>query len=158
MEPGQLPNGMYQVTTPDYFDLVHIPLVAGRLLTETDGADAPKVALISQRMADRWWKNESPIGKHIRLGGLDSKAPWLTIVGVVGDIMHNPYDREPRRTIYVPFAAGAAVVDGHRRSHRGRPAGAGARPSAPRFAPWIASSPSPTCAPWSGRFTIAPSA
>ena len=102
-EPDQLPNGMYQATTPDYFDLVHIPLVAGRRLTESDGADAPKVAVISQRMAERWWKNESPVGKHIRLGGLDSKAPWLTIVGVVGDIMHNPYDREPRRTIYVPF-------------------------------------------------------
>ena len=102
-QPDQLPNGMYQVTTPAYFDLVHIPLVAGRLLTETDGADAPKVALISQRMAERWWKNQSPLGQHIRLGGLDSKSQWLTIVGVVGDIMHNPYDREPRRVIYVPF-------------------------------------------------------
>jgi len=102
-EPDQLPTGMYQVTTPSYFDLVHIPLVAGRLLSETDGAEAPKVALISQRMAERWWKNQSPIGQHIRLGGLDSKSPWLTIVGVTGDIMHNPYDREPRRTIYVPF-------------------------------------------------------
>ena len=104
VEPGQLPNGMYQATTPEYFDLVHIPLVAGRRLTESDGADAPKVAMISQRMAERWWKNESPVGKHIRLGGPDSKSPWLTIVGVAGDIMHNPYDREPRRTIYVPFA------------------------------------------------------
>ena len=103
-ETDQPPQGMYQVTTPNYFDLVHIPLVSGRLLTDADGADAPKVALISQRMAERWWKNESPVGKHIRLGGLDSKNPWLTIVGVVGDIMHNPYDREPRRTIYVPFA------------------------------------------------------
>jgi putative ABC transport system permease protein len=104
VEPGQIPNGMYQVTTPAYFDLVHIPLVDGRLLGERDGPDAPKVALVSQRMAGRWWNNESPIGKHIRLGGPESKAPWLTIVGVVGDIMTSPYSREPRRTIYVPFA------------------------------------------------------
>jgi putative ABC transport system permease protein len=102
-EPDQLPNGMYQVTTPAYFDLARIPLVAGRLLRETDGAEAPKVALISQSMAQRWWKNQSPVGQHIRLGGLDSKSPWLTIVGVTGDIMQNPYDREPRRIIYVPF-------------------------------------------------------
>ncbi|MCX6628209.1 MAG: ABC transporter permease [Candidatus Solibacter sp.] len=102
-EPDKLPNGMYQVTTPAYFDIAHIPLMAGRLLSESDGAEAPLVALISQGMAQRWWKNESPVGQHIRLGGLDSKAPWLTIVGVVGDIAHNPYDREPRRTIYVPF-------------------------------------------------------
>jgi putative ABC transport system permease protein len=103
VEPGSLPSAMYQVTTPGYLELAHIPLVAGRLLAETDGPDAPKVALISQRMADRWWKNESPLGKRIRLGGADSKSPWITIVGVVGDIMHNPYDREPRRTMYVPF-------------------------------------------------------
>ena len=102
-ERDQLPHGMYQVTTPEYFDLVRVPLVAGRLLSGSDGADAPKVALVSRRMAERWWKNQSPIGQHIRIGGLDSKSPWLTIVGVVGDIPHNPYDREPRRTIYVPF-------------------------------------------------------
>ena len=102
-ERDQLPHGMYQVTMPEYFDLVRVPLVAGRLLSGSDGADAPKVALVSRRMAERWWKNQSPIGQHIRIGGLDSKSPWLTIVGVVGDIPHNPYDREPRRTIYVPF-------------------------------------------------------
>src|ERR1017187_5750821 len=102
--PDELPRGMYQVTTPAYFDLVHIPLVAGRLLTEGDGADAPKVALISQRMAERWWKNESPLGKHIRTGGPDSKSSWLTIGGVGGDVANNPYARDPRRVIYVPFA------------------------------------------------------
>ena len=74
-----------------------------------DGADAPKVALVSKRMADRWWKDESPIGKHIRLGGLESKNPWLTIVGVVGDTLHNPYEREPRRTLYVPLPQAPAL-------------------------------------------------
>jgi putative ABC transport system permease protein len=103
VEPGQLPSGMYQVTTPAYFDTVHLPLIAGRFLTEGDGADSPKVVLVNERMAQRWWKNESPIGKRIRLGAADSKNPWLTIVGVVGNIVHNPYDREPRRTLYVPM-------------------------------------------------------
>jgi putative ABC transport system permease protein len=103
IEPGKFPEAMYQVATPSYFDMLRIPLVAGRVLLESDGADAPMVALISQRMAERWWKNETPIGKHIRVGGSDSKAPWLTIVGVVGDVMHNPYEREPRRAVYVPF-------------------------------------------------------
>jgi putative ABC transport system permease protein len=103
LEPGQTPSGMYQVATPSYFETVRVPLRTGRFLAETDGADSPKVALISERMAQRWWKDESPLGKHIRLGGADSKNPWLTIVGVVGDVMHNPYDREPRRTLYVPL-------------------------------------------------------
>lgn len=100
---GDLPTGMYQVVSPSYFRTVHVPLRAGRLIGESDSADAPKVALVSEGMVRRWWKNESPLGKHIRIGGVNSKNPWLTIVGVVGDMVHDPYDREPRRTIYLPF-------------------------------------------------------
>ena len=102
-EPGDQPSGMYQVVSSEYFSTLHIPLRAGRLLNQSDGPDAPKVALISERMAQRWWKNESPIGRRIKIGEPDFKSPWMTIVGVVGDVMHNPYDRAPRRTFYVPY-------------------------------------------------------
>jgi putative ABC transport system permease protein len=100
---GDLPAGMYQVASPSYFRTVHVPLVAGRFLQDTDGSDAPKVALVSEGLAKRWWHNESPIGKHIHIGGPKATNPWLTIVGVVGDMVHDPYDRQPRRSIYVPF-------------------------------------------------------
>jgi putative ABC transport system permease protein len=103
VQQGDLPTSMYQVASPSYFHTVHVPLLSGRLIEEGDGADAPKVALISEGMAKRWWKNESPLGKHIRIGGLKSTNPWLTIVGVVGDMVHDPFDRSPRRTIYLPF-------------------------------------------------------
>jgi putative ABC transport system permease protein len=104
VEPGDVPNGMYQTVSPSYFATLRIPLRAGRLVSDSDGAEAPKVALISERMAQQWWKNEPAIGRRIHIGRPDSKEPWLTIVGVVGDIMYNSYDRQPRRTIYVPFA------------------------------------------------------
>jgi putative ABC transport system permease protein len=103
VEPGDQPSGMYQVASPEYFQTLHIPLRAGRLLSPSDGADAPKVAVISERMARRWWKNESPIGQQIKIGEADFKSPWMTIVGVVGDVMHNPYDRVPRATVYLPY-------------------------------------------------------
>jgi putative ABC transport system permease protein len=111
VDPGNVPNGMYQVASPSYFETLHIPLRAGRLLSESDGADAPKVALISERMAQRWWSNESPLGKRIRLGrpGSPDPSPWLTIAGVVGDIPYNPYDRQPRRVIYVPYQQAPAL-------------------------------------------------
>jgi putative ABC transport system permease protein len=109
VEPDKLPNGMYQSTMPSYFEAMRIPLRAGRVIGEGDGADAPKVVVISQHMADRWWKNQSPLGQHIRLGAADSKSPWLTIVGVVGDTVQNPYDREPRRVLYVPFQQAPAL-------------------------------------------------
>jgi len=101
-KPDDMPKGMYQVVSPAYFTTLHIPLISGRLLNETDGTDAPKVAVISKRMATRWWNGQSPVGAHIRLVG-EEEGPWVTIVGVVDDILHSPYDREPRRTVYVPL-------------------------------------------------------
>jgi putative ABC transport system permease protein len=108
-EPGDAPSGMYQVASPEYFQSLHIPLRAGRLLSASDGAEAPKVALISQRMAERWWKNESPIGRRIKIGEASFVSPWMTIVGVVGDVIHSPYDRAPRRTLYVPYQQAPAL-------------------------------------------------
>ena len=108
-EPGDQPSGMYQVASPEYFRTLHIPLRAGRFLSPSDGPDAPKVALISERLARRWWKNESPIGRRIKIGESDFKSPWMTIVGVVGDVVHNPYDRVPRQTFYVPYQQSPAL-------------------------------------------------
>jgi putative ABC transport system permease protein len=109
VEPGDQPSGMYQVASPEYFRTLHIPLRAGRLLSTGDGADAPKVVLISERMARRWWKNETPIGRRIKIGEPDFKSPWMTIVGVVGDVVHNPYDRVPRQTLYLPYQQAPAL-------------------------------------------------
>jgi putative ABC transport system permease protein len=109
VEPGRMPTATYQVVSPAYFDTLRVPLRAGRLLAETDGRDAPKVAVISERMARRWWNNESPLGKHIKLGGPDYPGPWLTIVGVVADVTHNAYEREPRRILYVPCQQAPAL-------------------------------------------------
>jgi putative ABC transport system permease protein len=102
-EPGNPVTGMIQSTTASYFKTVHVPLRAGRLLADSDGRDAPPVIVISERMATRWWGKESPIGKRIKIGSAASKNPWMTIVGVVGDVMHDPYDRTPRPTVYVPY-------------------------------------------------------
>ena len=109
VEPGDQPSGMYQVASPEYFRTLHIPLRAGRFLSPGDGADAPKVALISERLARRWWKNESPIGRRIKIGEADFKSPWMTIVGVVGDVVHNPYERIPRQTFYLPYQQAPAL-------------------------------------------------
>ena len=103
VEPGDNPSGMYQATSPEYFETLHVPVLEGRVLRASDGAGAPGVVVIGKRLAERWWKGESPIGKRIRLGEADSKEPWKTIVGVVGDMPHNPYERNSRPTIYVPY-------------------------------------------------------
>ncbi len=102
-DPANLPQGMYQVAGASYFETLHVPLLAGRFLNERDGPDAPKVVVISQSAARRYWRRESPLGRHIKLGAADSANPWMTVVGVAGDMPHNPYDREPRRCLYVSY-------------------------------------------------------
>ncbi|MGA2148842.1 MAG: ABC transporter permease [Bryobacteraceae bacterium] len=103
VEPSNLPHAMYQVVSPNFFATLRVPLRAGRFLRDEDGSESPRVTVISERLAHRWWSNQSPIGKHIKIGAPDSKNPWLTIVGVVGELVHNPYDRQPRASIYLPY-------------------------------------------------------
>jgi putative ABC transport system permease protein len=108
-EPGRPVTGMLQSASASYFPTIHVPLKAGRLLAASDGPDAPPVAVISQQMAAKWWGKESPLGRRMKIGGASSKNPWMTIVGVVGDVTHNPYDRGPRPIVYVPFEQTGAL-------------------------------------------------
>ena len=103
VDPSNVPNAMYQTASASYFDVVHLPLKSGRLLAPADGAEAPRVAVVSEKFARRWWKGESPLGRKIKTGDPDSKNPWMTVVGVVGDITHNTYQRDPRPAVYVPY-------------------------------------------------------
>ncbi len=103
LEPGNPPQAMYQVSSSSYFETLRVPLIAGRFLAESDGADAPKVVIISQSTARRYWNGQSPLGQKIKIGLADSRNAWMTIVGVVGDMPHNPYDRQPRRCMYVSY-------------------------------------------------------
>jgi putative ABC transport system permease protein len=104
-EPGNLPNGGYQPVSVNYFETMHIPLLAGRLLSAADGADTrPRAAVISERMARRWWPGEPlPVGRRIQIGVPEEAGRWLTIVGVVGNAPQSVFDREPLATVYVPY-------------------------------------------------------
>ena len=64
---------------------MQIPLLRGRLFTEHDTRETPRVVVIDDRMAEALWPNEDPIGKRLRRGGMDAdaNAPWLTVIGVV---------------------------------------------------------------------------
>jgi putative ABC transport system permease protein len=102
-DPANQPWAMYQTASADYFGTARVAVLAGRFLSDTDGPDSPQVALVSNSLVARWWNGEPPLGRRIKLGAPDSRQPWLTVVGVVEDVVHNPYDREPRRTLYVPY-------------------------------------------------------
>ncbi len=72
-----------------YFRVMGIPLRNGRLFSDEDHSGSPRVAVISETMARRYWPSESPLGKRFKevLPGADSE--WLTVIGVVGDVVTN---------------------------------------------------------------------
>jgi len=88
--------------TPHYFRTMDIPLLAGRAFTDADTREAPRVAIIDERLASEYWPNESPLGKRIRFGPPDGATPWHTIVGVVGTVQHVRLDAATRKLAYVP--------------------------------------------------------
>jgi putative ABC transport system permease protein len=77
--------------TPEYFHLLEIPVLRGRLFNDGDDENAPQVAVINQAMAETYWRGEDPLGKRLRLGngragvGQPASKTWITIVGVIAD-------------------------------------------------------------------------
>ena len=101
LNPADVPTVDTYSVSPDYLRVMRIPILRGREFTNQDSASAPKVALISENCARQVFPNEDPIGKQIQLGGRDDKAPWTTIVGVVGDVRQFGLDQAPRLAAYV---------------------------------------------------------
>jgi putative ABC transport system permease protein len=91
------------IATPGYLRAMEIPLVKGRSITEQDGADSSKIALINSKMAGQLWPNEDPLGKRIKFPGSEKNPqPWRTVVGVVKDVSQYALDKKAPMQIYVP--------------------------------------------------------
>lgn len=80
------PSVPYRVITPDYFRVMQIPLVRGRLLTEADGLDCTPSVVVSESLARRFWSSSDPIGAEISLGPADNRFARARIVGIVKDV------------------------------------------------------------------------
>jgi predicted permease len=85
--------------TPKYFSAMGIPLVRGRFVSDSDIRGASMVAVISHSIAVRFWPGQDPIGQRIKVeSGLDN--PWMTIVGIVGDVRFKSLDAPPTLAVY----------------------------------------------------------
>ena len=107
----------YRVVTDDYFKAMGIPLIRGRFFNAADDSGTSRVTLINRQMAERFWPGQDPIGKRLKAKSMEWKdTPWLTVVGVVGDVRHWGLERDPPVEHYVlyrqrpEFTLGMAVV------------------------------------------------
>jgi putative ABC transport system permease protein len=88
--------------SPGYFKVMGIPLLEGRDFDKRDVSSAPQVAIINQTFARRFFANEDPIGKRYVYGRPGPDNPWITIVGVVGDMRRTGFDRPVRPETFLP--------------------------------------------------------
>ncbi|HSG09851.1 MAG TPA: ABC transporter permease [Longimicrobiales bacterium] len=100
--------GAYVVASGGVFEVLDIPLLAGRVFDGRDGPDGEMVAMVSESFADRFWPGEDPVGKQVTGGGMDNFYPvrqesFARVVGVVADIRHRDVGREAYPTVYFPY-------------------------------------------------------
>jgi predicted permease len=95
-----------RVVAGDYFRTMEIPLRQGRLFAPDDTRISPRVGIIDERMAATLWPAGDAIGKRVRTGGIDARdtAPWITIVGVVGNVKQDALDADSRMALYYPHS------------------------------------------------------
>jgi predicted permease len=101
--PGTGAKGDWQVATDGSFEALGERLVAGRWFTDADRADAAQVAVVNETMAKKYWSDGNPIGRRIRMGARDA-TPWITVVGIVGDLQHNGLGSMVKEKFYRPHA------------------------------------------------------
>jgi len=107
LPPGESASASYRLTCPGYFTSLGIPLLKGRDFEVGDTLEAPAVVIINAETAKRYWPGEDPIGKRIKLGRRESSNPWMTVVGVVGNVRHFGLDDIARREMFRPYSQAA---------------------------------------------------
>jgi putative ABC transport system permease protein len=90
----------FRVASPDYFGVMRIPLLRGRVFDTRDTRDAPHVALVSALLAEERWPGQDPLGKLVYFGGMDGDVRPFTVVGIVGDIQELGIGTPPQATFY----------------------------------------------------------
>jgi predicted permease len=95
------PQAGGQVVSPHYFSAMGVPVRRGRVLSDDDVAGRPMALVINETMAKRFWPGEDALGKHVSAAG--PNGPWMTVVGVVGDVRYRGLNTEPRPEMYVSY-------------------------------------------------------
>src|SRR5262245_6298230 len=88
-----------RIVSPEFFKTFRVPLVDGRLIAESDDAEAPPVVVVNESLVRLYFANENPLGKRIVMSG-ETHA----IAGVVGDVKHSALDEEAKAELYLPMA------------------------------------------------------
>ncbi len=99
--PADDPSAFRSAVSPNYLQLMGIPIKSGRSFTAQDDRRAPLVVIVNEAVARLDFAGRNPVGERIKMGGMD--GPWRTIIGVAGDVRQQGLDRVDERQIYLPY-------------------------------------------------------
>jgi predicted permease len=101
---GTGPDEESRQITPDYFRVLQTPLLQGRFFNNDDTANSPRVVIVNQALARKYFPNGDALGKRITFDDPKRNPKWVTIVGIVADMRHRSLDLEPQPEIYQPHS------------------------------------------------------
>jgi putative ABC transport system permease protein len=93
----------FDIITPDFFQVLQVPLLRGRFFSDGDRADTQPVAIINETAAKTHWPTEDALGKRFKFGRPDDDARWRTVVGIVADTRRAGVDKPVRTESYQPY-------------------------------------------------------
>ncbi len=103
-QEGEEMNVFRNQVGPDYFATMSVPLLSGREFAKSDSAGSPKVAIINETMARRFFAGQNPVGSRFAFGSGNAVRPDIEIVGVVKDSKHATLREQARPFVYLPYA------------------------------------------------------
>jgi predicted permease len=100
---AERPRAGAVLVSPEYFEVIELPLLAGRNFDELDGTTGREAALATRPFAERFWPGEPALGKRFRFYQDDKPGPWVTVVGVSAEVIQRGEEANPDPTVFVPF-------------------------------------------------------
>ena len=106
VDPANPPIALSNIVSPGFLETLKVPLRAGRMLAPSDDVEgAPRVMVVSESFVRKAFGAEDPVGKRVSIGEDEDGTPaWYTVVGVVGDVAYDGFEREPPAAMYRPSA------------------------------------------------------
>ncbi|HEU5218978.1 MAG TPA: ABC transporter permease [Gemmatimonadales bacterium] len=101
-EIAQAPSADPQQISPGFFKTLGVRMLRGRAFTGQDRADAPPVAVINEAMARQLWPGQDPLGHTLKM--FNPQSPWVTVVGVTGDMRSSGIQRATPPTMFFPLS------------------------------------------------------
>ena len=97
------PRALWRAVGRGYLEALRVPLIEGQMFDRTERARTQPVALINDSMRRRYWGERNPIGGRVKRGGNDSDNPWMTVIGVVGDVKQAALDVDAEPELILPY-------------------------------------------------------